>query len=90
MGGALTPSGSGPLAPGATRVFTGTFAAPASAAFPAFPGETEGNYVGRLFSTALGYAPHVVATGHAPSCRSSDRRARVDASTSSCPTSWDR
>ena len=47
-GGALTSTTSGPLAPGDSRIFTGTFVAPPMTAFPRFAGETEAEYRNRL------------------------------------------
>jgi RHS repeat-associated protein len=61
----LSSSGTGPLATGGTRVFTGTVASPPMTPFPAFPGETEASYINRLFAAQQGYGPFVVVTGQA-------------------------
>jgi RHS repeat-associated protein len=61
--GPLTSSGSGPLAPGGSRIYSGTFAAPLLPAFPLFPGETETQYRSRLIFATNGYRPTVIVNG---------------------------
>jgi RHS repeat-associated protein len=63
----LTSSDSGPLAPGASRVFTATIASPVVTPYPAFPGEPEVDYVGRLGVAQVGYRTEVQVGGQSPS-----------------------
>ncbi len=64
-GGALTSTDSSPLAPGASRQYTGTFVAPAMLPFPVIPGETETEYRNRLDAAAGGYPARIEVTGQA-------------------------